>query len=79
MSELASDASGSAGDLTPKPGDGPDVTVVVAVYNTMPYLTECLNSLVRQTIGADRMQVEVVPESGAAAAPGARPPAGARP
>ncbi|MFC3990949.1 glycosyltransferase [Actinoplanes siamensis] len=38
----------------------PDVTVVVAVYNTMPYLTECLNSLVRQTIGAERMQIVAV-------------------
>ncbi|GIE85313.1 hypothetical protein Are01nite_17930 [Actinoplanes regularis] len=38
----------------------PDVTVVIAVYNTMPYLTECLNSLVRQTIGAERMQIVAV-------------------
>lgn len=38
----------------------PDVTVVVAVYNTMPYLTECLNSLVAQTIGEDRLQVVAV-------------------
>jgi poly(ribitol-phosphate) beta-N-acetylglucosaminyltransferase len=34
-----------------------DVTVVVPVYNTMPYLTRCLRSIVRQTIGAGRMQV----------------------
>jgi glycosyltransferase involved in cell wall biosynthesis len=38
----------------------PDVSVVVAVYNTMPYLTECLDSLVGQTIGADRMRVVAV-------------------
>lgn len=38
----------------------PDVTVVVAVYNTMPYLTECLNSLVGQTIGLERLQVVAV-------------------
>lgn len=38
----------------------PDVTVVVAVYNTMPYLTKCLNSLVRQTIGRDRMEIIAV-------------------
>ncbi|MXG25908.1 glycosyltransferase family 2 protein [Streptomyces sp. YIM 132580] len=38
----------------------PDVTVVVAVYNTMPYLTECLNSLVGQSIGLDRLQVVAV-------------------
>ncbi|MEV8422816.1 glycosyltransferase family 2 protein [Streptomyces niveus] len=38
----------------------PDVTVVVAVYNTMPYLTECLNSLVGQTIGLERLEVVAV-------------------
>ncbi|MFY1669932.1 glycosyltransferase family 2 protein [Plantactinospora sp. WMMB334] len=38
----------------------PDVSVVVAVYNTMPYLTRCLNSLVRQTIGRDRLEVVAV-------------------
>ncbi|MCA1271289.1 glycosyltransferase family 2 protein [Streptomyces rubiginosohelvolus] len=38
----------------------PDVTVVVAVYNTMPYLTECLDSLVSQSIGHDRLQVVAV-------------------
>ncbi|MFF8383426.1 glycosyltransferase family 2 protein [Streptomyces kanasensis] len=38
----------------------PDVTVVVAVYNTMPYLTECLNSLVKQSIGRDRLEVVAV-------------------
>ncbi|MGX7671864.1 glycosyltransferase family 2 protein [Plantactinospora sp. DSM 117369] len=38
----------------------PDVSVVVAVYNTMPYLTKCLNSLVRQSIGRDRIEVIAV-------------------
>ena len=38
----------------------PDVTVVVPVYNTMPYVSRCLTSLVRQTIGLDRMQVVAV-------------------
>ncbi|MFH9468459.1 glycosyltransferase family 2 protein [Streptomyces clavifer] len=38
----------------------PDATVVVAVYNTMPYLTECLNSLVGQSIGLDRMEIVAV-------------------
>jgi glycosyltransferase involved in cell wall biosynthesis len=44
------------------PGDParPDVTVIVAVYNTMPYLTRCLNSLVTQTIGLDRLEVIAV-------------------
>lgn len=38
----------------------PDVTVIVAVYNTMPYLTECLDSLVGQTIGTDRLEIVAV-------------------
>ncbi|MEU3453757.1 glycosyltransferase [Micromonospora sp. NPDC006766] len=38
----------------------PDVTVVVAVYNTMPYLTTCLDSLVGQTIGLNRLEVVAV-------------------
>ncbi|MBQ1075086.1 glycosyltransferase [Micromonospora sp. C31] len=38
----------------------PDVSVVVAVYDTMPYLTACLTSLVEQTIGRDRLQVVAV-------------------
>ncbi|TMQ91566.1 glycosyltransferase [Actinomadura soli] len=41
-------------------GNTVDVTVVVAVYNTMPYLTGCLNSLVTQSIGAGRMEVIAV-------------------
>jgi hypothetical protein len=38
----------------------PDVTVVVAVYNTMPYLTKCMDSLMRQSIGLGRMEVVAV-------------------
>lgn len=38
----------------------PDVTVIVAVYNTMPYLTTCLTSLVEQSIGLERMEVIAV-------------------
>ncbi len=38
----------------------PDVTVVVAVYNTMPYLTTCLDSLLEQSIGHDRLEVVAV-------------------
>ena len=37
-----------------------DVTVIVAVFNTMPYLRECLDSLVSQSIGRSRMQAIVV-------------------
>ncbi|WP_189328430.1 glycosyltransferase family 2 protein [Actinoplanes ianthinogenes] len=36
------------------------MTVVVAVYNTMPYLTECLESILTQSIGTDRLQVIAV-------------------
>ena len=38
----------------------PDVSVVIAVYNTMPYLTRCLSSVLRQTIGTDRLEVVAV-------------------
>jgi glycosyltransferase involved in cell wall biosynthesis len=38
----------------------PDVSVIVAVYNTMPYLTTCLTSLVEQSIGRDRMEIIAV-------------------
>lgn len=44
-----------------RPGrTAPDVTVVVPVYNAMPYLKACLASLARQTIGWDRMEVIAV-------------------
>ncbi|MEV6989638.1 glycosyltransferase [Streptomyces sp. NPDC093228] len=38
----------------------PDVSVIVAVYNTMPYLTECLDSLLGQSIGRDRLEIVAV-------------------
>ncbi|MCP3817704.1 glycosyltransferase [Streptomyces sp. A3M-1-3] len=38
----------------------PDVTVIVAVYNTMPYLTDCLKSLVKQSIGLERLEIVAV-------------------
>jgi glycosyltransferase involved in cell wall biosynthesis len=38
----------------------PDVTVVIAVYNTMPYLTKCLASVLNQSIGTDRLEVVAV-------------------
>ncbi|WDZ87821.1 glycosyltransferase family 2 protein [Micromonospora cathayae] len=38
----------------------PDVTVITAVYNTMPYLTRCLTSVMEQTIGRDRLEVVAV-------------------
>ncbi|SBT41465.1 glycosyltransferase family 2 protein [Micromonospora narathiwatensis] len=39
---------------------GPDVSVVVPVYNTLPYLRACLDSLLRQTIGPERMEIVAV-------------------
>lgn len=41
-------------------GSAPEVSVVVAVYNTMPYLTRCLSSVLGQSIGADRLEVITV-------------------
>ncbi|GAA4579721.1 hypothetical protein GCM10023176_58060 [Micromonospora coerulea] len=38
----------------------PDVSVVVPVYNTMPYLRTCLHSLLTQTIGHERMEIVAV-------------------
>ncbi|NUR86832.1 MAG: glycosyltransferase, partial [Nonomuraea sp.] len=38
----------------------PDVSVVVAVYNTMPHLRDCLDSLIGQSIGLDRMEIVAV-------------------
>lgn len=38
----------------------PDVTVVVPVFNTMPYLTATLDSLLRQTLDHDRLEVVAV-------------------
>ena len=44
----------------PAPTVSPDVSVIIAVYNTMPYLTRCLKSLVNQTIGVSRLEVVAV-------------------
>ncbi|MFG1677494.1 glycosyltransferase family 2 protein [Micromonospora sp. NPDC049282] len=38
----------------------PDVSVIVPVYNTLRYLRPCLDSLLRQTIGTDRMEIVAV-------------------
>jgi poly(ribitol-phosphate) beta-N-acetylglucosaminyltransferase len=38
----------------------PDVSVILAVYNVMPYLTRCLDSLVGQSIGRERMEIVAV-------------------
>jgi glycosyltransferase involved in cell wall biosynthesis len=38
----------------------PVVSVIIPVYNTMPYLTACLDSLVDQSVGLDRLQIITV-------------------
>ncbi|MFF7993742.1 glycosyltransferase family 2 protein [Kitasatospora xanthocidica] len=38
----------------------PDVPVVVAVYDTMPYLTACLDSLVGQSLAPGRLEAVAV-------------------
>ncbi|MGP3736048.1 glycosyltransferase family 2 protein [Streptomyces sp. GDS52] len=38
----------------------PDVTVVIGAYNAMPYLTRCLESVVSQSLGLDRLEVVAV-------------------
>ncbi len=53
-------STGGRGGSSPHNDAAPDVTVIVAVYNTMPYLTECLKSLAEQTIGPERMEVVAV-------------------
>ncbi|MEU8074848.1 glycosyltransferase family 2 protein [Catellatospora citrea] len=37
-----------------------DVSVIVPVYNTMPYLRRCMDSLVGQTLGLNRMEIIAV-------------------
>ncbi|WTI17601.1 glycosyltransferase [Streptomyces sp. NBC_00820] len=39
---------------------GPTVSVIIAAYNAMPYLTNCIASVAEQTIGQDRLEVIVV-------------------
>lgn len=38
----------------------PTVSVIIAAYNAMPYLTRCITSVAEQTIGQDALQVIVV-------------------
>ncbi|MBB4892565.1 hypothetical protein FHS39_001576 [Streptomyces olivoverticillatus] len=39
---------------------GPDVTVIIAAYNAMPYVTRSVTSVLGQTLGADRIEVIAV-------------------
>lgn len=38
----------------------PDVSVIVPVYNTLPYLRQCLESVLTQSIGADHLEIIAV-------------------
>ncbi|MFG2328604.1 glycosyltransferase family 2 protein [Streptomyces sp. NPDC048604] len=38
----------------------PDVTVIIGAYEAMPYLEKCLESVEKQTIGADRVEIVAV-------------------
>lgn len=38
----------------------PDVSVIIPVYNTFPYLQRCLESVLTQTIGAERLEIIAV-------------------
>ncbi len=42
----------------------PTVTVVVPIYNVEEFLAECLDSLVRQTIGLDALEILLVDDCG---------------
>lgn len=38
----------------------PDISVIIAAYNAMPYLIECLDSIAGQSLGMDRLEVVAV-------------------
>ncbi|MCX5078079.1 glycosyltransferase [Streptomyces sp. NPDC054949] len=38
----------------------PDISVIIAAYNAMPYLTECLDSVAGQTLGMARLEIIAV-------------------
>src|ERR1044071_9302493 len=41
-------------------GTVPDVSVIIPAYNGMPYFIRCIESVVGQTLGLDRMEVVIV-------------------
>ncbi len=41
----------------------PDVSVVIPVYNSMPYLVECLDSVLKQTLDASRIEIIAVDDA----------------
>lgn len=46
-------------------GTEPDVTVIVAAFDAMPYVTRCIQSVFDQTIGMDRIELIVVDDGSA--------------
>ncbi|MET9888249.1 glycosyltransferase [Streptomyces sp. NPDC006430] len=42
------------------PASAPDISVIIAVYDAMPYLNACLDSVLGQTLGAERLEVIAV-------------------
>ncbi|WP_171161775.1 glycosyltransferase family 2 protein [Streptomyces sp. I05A-00742] len=54
----AGDAPAAGTECAPMPG--PDVTVIIAAYNAMPYVTRSVTSVLDQTLGADRIELIVV-------------------
>ncbi|HEY5516655.1 MAG TPA: glycosyltransferase family A protein [Coriobacteriia bacterium] len=43
------------------PTDGtPDVTIIVAAFDAMPYVTRCIDSVFAQTLGIDRIEIVAV-------------------
>ncbi|WP_411146282.1 glycosyltransferase family 2 protein [Streptomyces sp. x-80] len=52
------------------PHSEPDVSVVLAVYDGMPYLRRCLESIEAQTLAADRIEIIAVDDGSTDAGPG---------
>lgn len=47
-------------EAAPAAGPIPDVTVITGAYNSMPYITRSVTSVLEQTIGVDRLQILVI-------------------
>lgn len=45
---------------TPAAESIPDVTVITGAYNSMPYITRSVTSVLEQTIGTDRLEILVI-------------------
>ncbi len=47
-------------EAAPAAGPIPDVTVITGAYNSMPYITRSVTSVLEQTIGVDRLEILVI-------------------